>query len=534
MPAPPGALLGAGDEPLDALVAADGTTLYFVATKDGVTRLWRRTLATGTDGALDGTEGAMWPSWIEPGRRLSFFTPGSLKALHIDTGQVTQVVALQGAAGATWPGDGSVLLGHQRGPIDRWADGRATRVTTLRDGDVGHRFPAVVDATSWLYLAERTDGRRIVRLVRGGAERDLTGADGHAVVEAGWLLYPRGGALLAQRFDADAGQLSGRAVAVATHVGVSSDGRTRASASVRVLLVAPPGSRRVAVRWFGLDGAPHEAASEPGEFWQVRASPDGRRLAVTMPEPLLRTLDVYTLRAGSSVPEPVTLGLAADSDPVWSPDGRSLAYRAVRSGQDQVSVRRVGVTGAPEEPVAGGDEPARGTPTDWRPGLDTLIVARAPAPGAPSDLVVVDPASGHGTPLVATAFHETDARYSPDGRRLAYVSDESGQPEVYVRVLANGTRTRVSQAGGSRPRWSDTALFFVRGDGEVMRADVRPGDAPEFAVPVRVLVRPGLRDFDVSRSRQALVAIVPTETTATVPIGAVVNWPSIASSTVTE
>ena len=82
---------------------------------------------------------------------------------------------------------------------ERWRDGQATPASRLQDGDVGHRFPWRVDEQTWLYLAERANGRRVVRVVRDGAERDVADADGHAMAAGGWLLYPRGGALLAQR-----------------------------------------------------------------------------------------------------------------------------------------------------------------------------------------------------------------------------------------------------------------------------------------------------------------------------------------------
>jgi hypothetical protein len=508
------------------VLSPSGDTLVFVATLNGVSQLWRREVARDAAAAIPGTEGARWPVWVEVGRTLSFFIGGSLKRLDVASSTVEQVAALTGAAGAAWPGDGSVLLGHVRGPVDRLADGGTTHVTTLKAGDIGHRFPEVVDGQSWLYLAERSDGRRVVRLARGGTDFDVTDADGDARLVDDWLLYPRGGALLAQRFNRESGRVEGRAEALVTGVGVSATGRARVAASPRVLLFAPPGDRRRMVQWLNADGTPAEIASEPGDYWQVRTTPDGRNLAVTMNEPLVQTLDVYRLRVGSGAPEPVTLGLAADTHPVWSPDGGSLLFRSIRSGNAQLYTRRVGVTGAPEEPVSRDGAVVGGAPSDWLRGGMMLFTTPERA-GANTDVMQV----GAGAPakLAATSFNESDARVSPDGQFVAYVSDESGQPEVYAARWPQGDRAKVSQAGGTHPRWAHGALYFLRDGREVYRATAQPGPNAVFAVPTRVTQLDDIRDFDVATGSGRLVVVAPARASIQSTIGALVDWPSMLS-----
>ena len=126
---------------------------------------------------------------------------------------------------------------------------------------------------------------------------------------------------------------------------------------------------------------------------------------------------------------------------------------------------------------------------------------------------------------VATGFNESAARLSPDGRWVAYVTDESGQEDVYVSGWPQGPRTRVSQAGGSHPRWSGASLYFSRGD-EVLRAIRQPGATPVFDVPQRVLTVPGLRDFDVAHSGERLLVIVPASSARPPDVGALVDWQS--------
>jgi Tol biopolymer transport system component len=265
--------------------------------------------------------------------------------------------------------------------------------------------------------------------------------------------------------------------------------------------------------------------SEPGDYWQVRLSPDDRQAAVTMLEPLLRTLDVYVLRGGSGSPIPVSLGLAAESDPVWSPDGRTLLFRSLRGGQANLYTRSVGVQGAPEALVV--QTPGSEVPSDWTATGDMLF---STVPGDRADTDIFRRASGGTTaPTLADGFNQFDARVSPDGRLVAYVSDESGQPEVYVTAwppAAGAGRTRVSQAGGSHPRWAGGSLYFLRGDGEVLRADHLPGTDGGYAVPVRVLAAPGLRDFDAAHRGARILAVVPETSARPAPVEALVDWTS--------
>jgi len=538
---PPETILGAGEQTFDGAVSPSGDEVVFVATTaGGHVQLWRRLLTAAAATALPGTAGAANPAWVIGQRAVSFFAGNDLEVLALDTGTVTTAATgLEDPAGAAWLDDGSVLIGHLRGPLERWQQGRVTPATRLQAGDLGHRFPARVSADSWVYLAERADGSRVVRRSRHGTDTDLTRADGHALAVDGWLLYPRGGALLAQRLDVEAEHLSGRAEALVAAVGVSSVGRMQAAVSARVVLAGRAAGPRHRLMWFDASGRPQEPLSEPGDYWQVRLSPDDTQAAVTMLEPLLRTLDVYVLRRGSAAPLPVSLGLAAESDPVWSPDGLTLLFQSLRGGQANLYTRRVGVEGAPETPVV--QAPGTETPSDWTAGGDMLFSTQS---AARTDTDVFRrTADGTVVPAYADGFNQSDARVSPDGRFVAYVSDESGQPDVYVTAWppragrvdsgAKGdgaapapARTRVSQAGGSHPRWAGRSLYFLRGDGEILRADRLAADDLAYAVPVRVLAFPGLRDFDTAHHGARILAVVPETATRPAPAEALVDWTS--------
>ena len=275
-----------------------------------------------------------------------------------------------------------------------------------------------------------------------------------------------------------------------------------------------------------LGGKPAVTAGEPRDYWQVRASPDDRDIAVTMTAPLLRTLDVVLVPGdGNGNLEAVTLALAADSDPVWSPDGTRVAFRSLQDGQPNLFSHIVHREDAADEPLL--RSPLDETPTDWHDGR---VLFQAPDAKTGVDLWTLTLATGAREAIVKSAFNETDGRWSPDGQSIAYVSDESGSPEVYV-VPARGARVRVSFAGGARPRWSrdGRALFFLRGS-QVMRADAAEPSHTRFVTPRPVIDVPGIRDFDVAHRRDALVALVPAQAASSLPVNAVIDWMSLVPS----
>jgi Tol biopolymer transport system component len=212
----------------------------------------------------------------------------------------------------------------------------------------------------------------------------------------------------------------------------------------------------------------------------------------------------------------VTLALAADTDPVWSPDGLRLLFRSLGGGRPNLYTKRIGGE------AAGGDDSALTSdldeiPTDWA-GARILFHARGTAS---ADVFALDTATGAFAPLLDGPFDETGAQVAPDGRWIAFVSDESGRPDVYVRT-PDGGRVRVSFAGGTRPRWTadGTGLLFVRGR-QIMRAD---RDGSRFGVARALFDAPGLRDFDTAHRGNRLLAILPVDGGDPPDVTAVVNW----------
>jgi Tol biopolymer transport system component len=525
--APQSGELGAGDEPLDAAISPDQRQVVFAATRDGTTMLWRRTLASDRTEALAGTLGAQLPSWSPTGDALAFFAGTQLKKLSLADGLVSDLAQAPTPSGATWLPDGSILFAPQStGTIRRLRDGTTSDATTLRPGDRAHVFPiSTGNGADFVYTALGESGRRTVRLVHDRGERDLTGTSGHGQVVAGHVLVVRDEALLAYRLDDAAGTLRGQAATLATSVGTTRTGRNLFVASPRMVLSSRSSSRARELAWFDLTGTRTGTMGQAGDLWQVRLSPDDRHAAVTLMAPLLRTLDIAVVPAASTEPsQPLTLALAADTDPVWAPDGRRITFRSLQTGRPALFSKRVHDKDAEEETLVETDA----TPTDW---TGANVVAHTADASSSYDIVAFDQARRTRETIVKSGFSDTDGRWSPDGQWLAYVSDEPGQPDVYA-ARRDGSRARVSFGSGTHPRWSrdSGSLFFLRGSA-IMRAMLTSVSPPRFAPAVHVVEIPGIRDFDVAHHRDALIALVPVGTSAMVPVSVIVDWQSTIGAT---
>ena len=513
---PAGAELGAGDQILDAALSADDRDLVFVATTDGIPRLWRRELATERAEPLNGTDGAAMPAWKTTGRVVSFFAEGRLRQISLPSGEVRDLADAPAPAGAAWLPDGSLLfVPDDRGAVRHLHDGVVTDATRLRAGERGHGFPAAANEGGFTYVATLSTGRRVVRLVADGVERDLTETSSHAQLIGAHLVHVRDGTLIARRFDPERGALDTRSTALAFNVGVASNGQGFFAASPRVVAWAAAAPRERELVWFDFDGRRRGTAGEPADYWQIRLSPTDRDVAITLLHPLLRTLDIFVLPLTRTAPrEQLTLALAADSDPVWSPRGDRVLFRSLPRGHPDLFARRVHAPESDAEAVFRSELDE--TPSDWRGGT---VLFHAPG-GAGLEVWALDIARGTRTAATRRGFSTFDARWSPDGGRIAYASDEGGRPDIYVEPWPpTGQRTRVSYAGGTRPEWGrdGRSLFFLR-DGRMMRT------SPDGAPAQPVLEVAAVRDYTLAHRSDRLLAIVPLARGHAPVAGVILDW----------
>jgi Tol biopolymer transport system component len=533
---PDGTELGAGDDVLDAAISPNQQELVFVAGRlrpsaagdpPGSTQLWRRRFDAQSAEALAGTGGASLPAWKHTGNVVSFFAESRLKLLNVRTGTVSDVAEAPAPAGATWLRDGSLLFVPATGPVRRLLDGRVSDATRLASGDVAHAFPvAAPNGEDFTYTAIRGEGRRLARLHAGGADSDLGTTSTHAELIDRWLLFVRDATLLAQYRDDD-GRVGSQDFPLALDVGATERGRGMFTASADVLLHAPAGEHRRQIGWLDLLTGRSGTVGDIGDFWQIRVSPDDRSVAVTARDPLLGSLDVLNVPVDDQAATlRLTTSIAADSEPVWSPDGRRIAVRSTQRGRPQVLIMPAALQGAADRPDSA---PAAGTtgdvPTDWR--ADEMLVQRRGAAGW--DLVRVQ-GTGISRVVAGSPFNETDGRWSPDGRWTAFVSDEPGRPEIYV-LNEHGDRQRISQGGGTHPRWTrdSRALLFLR-ESMLMRAELGSGGS-RFGTPRRLVDFAGIRDFDLAHTQiDRIFTLMPVRPDRREAVSVILNWKSVAET----
>ncbi|MDP2389519.1 MAG: hypothetical protein Q8N52_04255, partial [Acidobacteriota bacterium] len=264
------------------------------------------------------------------------------------------------------------------------------------------------------------------------------------------------------------------------------------------------------------------------ESWDLRIAPDGRRVAVTQLDPQLRTLDVWIRDGTQTVPTRLSLGTDVDESAVWSPDGRRVAWVGKRR---HIMIRGAGAV-LPEQTSATIEPPIQ--LWDWSRDGAFLLVGRTDAQTR-DDLWVLPQVPG-ATPgaYLSSSFNQTYGAFSPNGRWVAYTSDESGQPEIYVDSFPQpGTRLRVTTAGGTEPRWrgDGSALYFRRGSevhmvrlqwGPPLRGAAQP---PAVASLDRLFdAGAPIRAFDVTPDGTRFLVNLPASDAAPRSATMIVHW----------
>jgi Tol biopolymer transport system component len=477
--APPGLEVGAGaDYPFGLAIAPDGRRVVFPARRDGTISLWLQDLRTGQVDSLPGTDTAVMPFWSPDGARIGFFVPGAIKVFELADASVSELGPAESARGAAWNSSGDLVFAASPdlGLQIRRADGSVQALTTVdaSAGESSHALPTFLDDDRHVvfFVQAESPMRQGAWLTSIDTPEDrvrLVGTDAQPLYANGRIIYASDTAIVSQRLDLENRRLAGEVAVLGVGVGRGPAGQLLAAAAGDALIFAPPSSTLRELTWFNRDGA-RESVMSTGVFGAVRIAPDGRRVAVTELQPQLRTLDVVIFEPPNPVPIRLSRSTDADDSPAWSPDGLRVAWV---SGRRKILVRGAGAV-LEEETVAVFDEPVR--VSGWTPDGSAIIFSRRLA-GTRDDIWMV-PVRPGGEPrsIVATPFADVQGTVSPDGRWIAYASDESGEFEIYVERFVErfadrspepATRIRVTSGGGSDPRWrrDGRELFFRRGGG---------------------------------------------------------------------
>ena len=513
-------------------VSPDGRRLAFAASRSGTPgSLWVRELDSLEARPLPGTDRAGDLFWSPDGRFLAFFADGLLKKIDVSGGSAQVICEAPAAQGGTWNADDVIIYGSSPGPLFRVSamGGQPVALTTL-DGsrkDTAHRRPYFLpDGRRFLYVAGPSNTVYVGELDAHDG-KPLVRADSKAVyAPPGYLLFVRQGTLMAQAFDANTLETAGQPFSVAEQVGYNADNaRAAFSVSDTGVLTIASGDAGALGRfvWFDRSGRALETpTTEVAPYRNFDLSPDERQIAVQ------RTGDIWLLDVARGVLSRFTSDPGIEGDPIWSPDGRRLVFGSNRNGQSDLFEKAL--SGETETLLLASDEPKY--PEDW--SRDGRFIVYVSLTGGQDLWILPLPEDRKPFVFVENPFTKDEPHFSPDGRWLAYYSNESGRAEVYAQPFPGpGERVRVSTSGGSQPRWrkDGSELFYLDLDGRLMAVTLKAGSALELGVP-KVLFQtpitaatPTIDQYAVTADGERFVVLAPVDGDAPQsPITVILNW----------
>ncbi len=481
-------------------ISPDGSRLVFSARKgEGPNMLWVRELSGTAARPLAGTEGAERPFWSPDSRYIGFAADRRLKKIEWSGGPVFTLAPSDESRGGTWNRDGVILFTPSaRGPILRVsaAGGTAVPATVYEKGHTTHRYPWFLpDGRHFLYLVRRSGaGSGESPEIRVGSldskESSLVvRAASNAIYASGHILYVREGALVAQEFDLDRLAVRGDAMTLVPDLLMDERfSRGVFSASQNGLLVYQTGKTRTeqAMRWLDRGGSVLATVGEPAEYFNggtPEISPDGTRATAAIVDLRTGNADVWIVDLSSGTRRRFTSGPGDKFVSTWSPDGSRIAYQTSHPGGAGYDLVVKPTAGAGMEEMLVEEPEELQIPNSFSP--DGRFLLFHVGKRGQDDLMYIS-LTGDRTPktLAASKALEGWGQFSPNGRYVAYVSDESGRPDVYVAAFPGpGSRWQVSQNGGREPRWAKDGreLFFFAPDNRLMAAQVKT-DGETFEV----------------------------------------------------
>ena len=542
-------------------LSPDGRRLAFVATgQDAVPRIWIRGIEDTTPRPLAGTDGVQYAFWSPDNRFLAFVAQNTLKKIDLSGGApIALADAASGYArfdyGGSW-GAGDVILFTPRFTPERISGlyrvsargGGAPVPATTLGKDTGHWWPSFLpDGRHFLYLAVR-GGQPPVQLqgvflgsLDPGEQPKLLIAEGsNAQYAQGHILFLRDGRLMAQPFDVDRLELTGDAVSLARDVATGGTTAMTGAFSVSntgvLVYQAGPQLPRSQLVWLDRQGTQIKTLGSEADYGDLELSPDQTRLMVSVRDVASRAPDLWVFDVKRGLRTKLTSGRGKKGPGVWSPDGTRIVYASDPKGDHDLYEKVSNGTAVEQDLLV---EELDQHPISWSRDSRYLLYQsqsqRTPTTLFPLDLWVL-PRFGDRRPM---AFLKSDAReiqgrFSPDGRWVAYSSDESGPHDIYVMSFPMGDqKSLVSIGGGEQPRWRTDGkeIFYLAPNDRLMAAAVN-GEGPRFKVgQVRPLfemraVGIGLRryTYDVADNGQRFLVNKRIEQAVLPPITLVMDW----------
>jgi Tol biopolymer transport system component len=524
-------------------VSPDGRRLVFVASAEGQQRLWMRLLDQIAAQPLAGTEGAKYPFWSPDSRSIGFFAEGKLKRIEVAGGPPQVLASVEFGLGGAWNREGVIVFAQgptnplYRVPASGGDPAAITRLDPPRQG--GHFFPHFLpDSRHLLFFAQGADQGVYLASLDSAETRRLIVADTQAVYAApGHLFFMRRGTLFAQRFDDSRRDVAGDPVPVADSVALDPDyniGGFSVSETGMLAYRTAGGANLRRLAWLDRSGKEVGMLGTPDDDSLIdpELSPDGRRLAVE--RTVQGNKDVWLIDTARGASSRFTFDAEPDYNPIWLPDGSRIAFSSNRKGAFNLYQKASSGAGSDELLL---ESSLHKFALDWsQDGRFILFIQ--PDPKGIGDLWVL-PLFGERKPFpfVNTSFNEDNGQFSPDGRWIAYQSNESGRSQVHVQPFPGpGGKWQVSTAGGITPRWrrDGKELFYIAPDGKLMAAPIHTaGQMFDAGVPAALFQTRILGGgTSVYKKQQYVVALdgkrflidLSVDESTASPITIVTNW----------
>jgi Tol biopolymer transport system component/predicted Ser/Thr protein kinase len=525
-----------------AAISPDGKRLTYAAVDSaGKKSLYLRDLSSGALQRLDGTEGAIFPFWSADSRSIGFAAHGKLKKIDAAGGSSISLCNAPGFRGGAWNAGGTIVFCPNSGVTSLYrvpSSGGTPAPVTVLDSvrrENSHRWPSFLpDGKHFLYFVRSVTTRGqgegdaiCVASLDGKPGKILVHASSNAVFASGYLLYARGTVLVAQQFDEGAEELRGDAIILADEIVYDqSTSRGLFTASQHGILVYQTGKVKLGDQlvFYDRNGKKGGPVGDVAEYLSPRLSPDGLRVASYIYDIQSHISNIWITDIVKGSKARFTFGSFWEMYPVWSPDGSRILYMANPEGH--FNLYQKSSSGAGSEEIILQTDKGK-LPDDWSPdgkfvlyeeNADLWVLPTNPDGGAKERKPV---------PFLQSESYEGQARFSPDGRWIAYVSDESGQQEVYMRPFpASGGKRQVSTSGGLYPRWrrDGKELYYITAENVIMVADIALKDATAEVSNVRPLFEVPSSSYDVSGDGKRFLVVAPYESQNQVPLTLVINW----------
>jgi eukaryotic-like serine/threonine-protein kinase len=522
-------------------LSPDGTRLAYSAFQGGNQQLYLRALDSVEATPIPGTEGAMNPFFSPDGQWLGFFADGKLKKVSVSGGAAVTLGVASNPGGASWGSQGIITFAPtQVGALQQVqeAGGTPQPLTHFEKADATHRWPEFLPGGRALLFAAAPNsinfsiGQIAVQSIGTGERRNLIQAGmSPRYAPTGHLIYAQGGSLMAVPFDPQRLATTGTAIPVVEGVLQSPfSGAVQYSFSNSGSLVYVSGGVQSAQNrlvWVSRKGVEQPLAAPPRAYLNPRLSPDGRRVGVTITE---QDSHIWTYDLRETFTR-LTFEGNANNGAVWTPDGKRITFSTNNKG-GPLNIYWLLADGS------GGLERLTtsqylNAPMSWSPDGKLLAFFEV-NPTTQRDIWVLRMSDRKLLPFLQTPFNEAVPRFSPDGRWLAYISDESGRYEIYVQSYPGpGGKWQISTEGGTEPAWSGNGreLFYRNGD-KMMAVDI--ATQPGFAAGTPRMLFEGRYErapfpstnYDVSPDGQRFLMLKPNESAEAAPtqINVVLNW----------